>query len=221
MRETLEKVKELRAREALNEQLGAEIAAYVVLAIVVIIGLAVLCHLFLYILEAAGTMRIASRRGVRAPGLAWVPIVNVFTLGAIVDDINARRGKKTSFRTVLLMLNIFSILLYFLGSLVNKAVDMYAELMNVALIYLVVFFVYSVVFYIIWLVCLHKIYRVYDSKNAVIFTIIGILFVELQQLLPFIVRNNPASDEEKPRSAERQPVRATAARPAGRQLAAR
>lgn len=42
--------------------------------------------IFLYILFALALVQIARNRQVRAPWLAWIPVANLYTLGACADD---------------------------------------------------------------------------------------------------------------------------------------
>ena len=59
--------------------------------------------LVVYIFTALALYTIAGRRGIKNPWLAWIPVVNLWTLGAIADDYRIRaHGKKTSRRKVLL-----------------------------------------------------------------------------------------------------------------------
>lgn len=63
----------------------------------------------IYVLNALPLYRIAKRRGVSAPWLAWIPVVNDFVLGAVADDYQrAMRGKKTGYRKLLLVFRIIN-----------------------------------------------------------------------------------------------------------------
>ena len=56
-----------------------------------------------YVLTALGLYTIAQRRGINKPWLAWIPVVNVWTLGCISDQYRyVVKGEKKSKRKVLI-----------------------------------------------------------------------------------------------------------------------
>lgn len=61
-----------------------------------------------YILRSLSYYTVAKRRGAPNPGLAWVPIVWVWTQGGICDQYDATRGIKRKWRVVLLTLSIIA-----------------------------------------------------------------------------------------------------------------
>ena len=66
-----------------------------------------LISLATYIAVAYSLYTIATRRGIGNPWLAWIPVVNVWTLGAIADDYQLKvNGQKKARRKVLLGLEI-------------------------------------------------------------------------------------------------------------------
>lgn len=68
-----------------------------------IVGVIVVNLLLYYLPLAVGTFTIAKRRGVKAYGLAWVPVLNVWVFGGIADQYDVRSNKKDhKFRAVLL-----------------------------------------------------------------------------------------------------------------------
>ena len=61
----------------------------------------------LYVLSSLGVYTIAKRRGIRNCGLAWVPVGNLWVIGAIADQFESyRRGKPVKLRWWLLGLSI-------------------------------------------------------------------------------------------------------------------
>lgn len=78
-----------------------------VLAIVALVWIVAFAWLVLnYVLTSLSVYTIAKRRGIRAPGLAWVPVVSVWTLGSICDQYDGTRGIQRKWRTVLLTLTL-------------------------------------------------------------------------------------------------------------------
>lgn len=58
-----------------------------------------------YIFSSIAYYKISKRRGYQRPWLAWIPFARNYLYGAIADDINIKRGKKTYFGWILLVLN--------------------------------------------------------------------------------------------------------------------
>lgn len=77
-----------------------------------------LLGIFLYILEALGLHRIAKRRGICCPWLAWVPCGRNWLLGSISDQYNhVAFGKKRYLRAIALVLAILTALAIVLDSI--------------------------------------------------------------------------------------------------------
>lgn len=59
-----------------------------------------------YVLRSLSIYTVAKRRGVANAGLAWVPVVWVWTLGGVCDQYDGTHGFRRKWRTVLLTLSI-------------------------------------------------------------------------------------------------------------------
>lgn len=71
-----------------------------------------LLSIALYVLYALGLYTIASRRGIPNAWLAWLPVGNVWILGAIADDYRSRQtGKKHKLRIVMMVLTVAMVVL--------------------------------------------------------------------------------------------------------------
>ena len=57
-----------------------------------------------YIISSLGLYRLAKRRVIKKPWLSWIPGVNCWTVGSIVDDYDQKNGVKRKWRVVLLVL---------------------------------------------------------------------------------------------------------------------
>lgn len=67
-----------------------------------------------YVLQALALYTIAKRRGLNKPWLAWVPLVNIWILGAISDQYQSvANGKTKKKRKILLGLCIAAIIVFF------------------------------------------------------------------------------------------------------------
>lgn len=77
-----------------------------------------LLGIFLYIMEALGLYRIAKRRGIRCPWLAWAPCGRDWLLGSISDQYNhVASVKKRYLRVILLVLAVPTVFVIVLDSI--------------------------------------------------------------------------------------------------------
>lgn len=86
----------------MNEFTGFLIVFGILLVYVGIIGVCIAD----YIMSSLGLYRLASRRGISKPWLAWIPVANAWTVGAIVDEYDERQGFSRKWRCTLLTLSI-------------------------------------------------------------------------------------------------------------------
>ena len=59
-----------------------------------------------YIMSSLALYRLASRRGISKPWLAWIPVANAWTIGAVVDEYDETQGFNRKWRYALLTLSI-------------------------------------------------------------------------------------------------------------------
>ena len=65
-----------------------------------------------YIFQSIGLYSIAKRRGIKAPGLAWVPVGSMWILGSIADQFDyVRTGQVKKKRVALLWLTLVTFIL--------------------------------------------------------------------------------------------------------------
>lgn len=70
--------------------------------------------ILVYVLQALALFTIAKRRGIKNPGLAWVPLVNVWILGSISDQYRyVVKGEVKNKRKALLGMEIASAVMAF------------------------------------------------------------------------------------------------------------
>ena len=62
-----------------------------------------------YVLNGIAYMKLAKRRNMPNPWLAWVPFANSYLIGAVADNINGQYQKPTNRRVLLLVLSIISV----------------------------------------------------------------------------------------------------------------
>ena len=84
----------------MSSGLGAAVGIAAVIFIV-IMGIAVLFWLASYILRSAALYEIATRRNIKCPWLAWIPLAYNWTLGAVADLQDAKEGKTGYWRWIM------------------------------------------------------------------------------------------------------------------------
>ena len=67
-----------------------------------------------YVLTALAYYSVANRRGLKNAWLAWIPVANVYVLGATADILEEKRGLSHKWSKVLLILTVAVAALFFL-----------------------------------------------------------------------------------------------------------
>ena len=163
-----------------------------------------------YVLTALGLYTIAQRRGINKPWLAWIPVVNVWTLGCISDQYRyVVKGEKKSKRKVLLGLEIAMAVctIVFMVLMIVSIVDIVGmttsnmdeeamvlaalgSLGGVFLMFIPIFGI-SIAYTIIYYMVLYDVYTSCDPRNNVTFLVLSILF---NITMPFFIFFNRKKD---------------------------
>lgn len=170
-----------------------ELLAMITSILVTVLAVVGILSIVMYIFSSLGFYTLAKRRGIRAPGLAWIPIGGTrWILGSLSDQYASLTGAKLRCSRHILLwgelvltaaaipLLVFAIQLL-TATLAGQDVTMQLmqlngvqTLLNLASIAL------SVMFYI----ALYKVYKSCDPKHAVLFLVLSIVF---NITLPFFV----------------------------------
>lgn len=78
----------------------------VMILYLVVIGVAIAN----YIMSSLAIYKLASRRQISNPWMAWLPFANDWIVGKITDDYDERNGIKRKWRVVLLVLSLISVI---------------------------------------------------------------------------------------------------------------
>lgn len=180
----------------------------------------------LYVLQSLGLYRIAVRRELKNPWLAWVPVGNVWMLGMISDQYQyVVKGKVRNRRKVILGLEIAMVallivmLLVYVMFLVNFFVnlpeldymteDQLGTVLWPLLGILGVCFVMEVVAVVLMVfeyIALYDIYRSCEPKNATVYLVLSILVPVTMAIFVFLCRDKdggmPPKKSELPPPAE-------------------
>ncbi len=170
-----------------------------VLGVLLFIALAI--YLVFYIFESIGLYTMAKRRGIKYPGLAWVPIGNVWIIGSLADHyMNITELRNTKSRYILLWLNIVigalsvMVSIVLLGFGLSAIMEAFNSRHYVADSYILSMFGMLGLAGVMWLLAVTQqvfmyiaFYRIFKScqpSNAVLYLVLSI-FVNVS--LPFIL----------------------------------
>lgn len=156
----------------------------------------------MYILQSVGMYTIAKRRGIHHPGLAWVPVANMWILGSISDQYRyVVKRKIRNRRKVLLGLLIatYVLLLAFAGVMVASIISgtfevpgpaqFYAAFgMSGAMLVYLAAWVISVIATVFMYLAYYDLFASCNPSNAVLFLVLGIFFNFLLPVFIFVCR---------------------------------
>ena len=156
----------------------------------------------MYILQSMGLYNIAKRRGIHHPGLAWVPVANMWIIGSISDQYQyVVKGKVRNRRKVLLglMIAVYVLMIVYLVLFVAGMfnVDMmmadtfdvtFFASMGSAFAVAMAMWMVSVIAGVFLYIAFFDLYRSCNPDNAVLFLILGIFFDFLQPIFIFVCR---------------------------------
>ena len=176
-----------------------------------------------YVLQSLGFYRIAKRRGIHNPWLAWLPIGNMWILGSISDQYQyVAKGKLRNRRKVLLGLNIAMYALaipviagyvtMITGMLTGFAAYGVATGAGAALTVLgyLAMLVLGVIHTVFLYIALYDLYSSCEPGSSVLYIIFSIL---LQVTMPFFVFACRKKDYGMPPRKPQPPVEEPAAQP--------
>ncbi|WMJ21858.1 hypothetical protein RBG61_07545 [Paludicola sp. MB14-C6] len=181
-----------------------------ILGVIVAIVLSILAikTVVFYIFEAVSLYTIAKKRGIANPWISFIPIVNKYMVGAIADNINAYINKRTSYRYLLIILNIvtqvmsiFFYIAYFkfllsdgLSWLIEDP-SMYTQNMLPFMGLSGIVSLVSIAYIVFYFIAMYRIFVDYNQRNAVLFTVLSIFFrgVGLPYFFLFSLRNKPSA----------------------------
>jgi hypothetical protein len=164
-----------------------------------------------YVVTAFALFKIAKACGLKYPWMSFIPVASSFLLGQIADThCHHNEGKKTSYRKILLGLEIALLAITFIvltisvvmfvmamieeGSvpdgeaMLTSVVLLAFAVLAVAMVLLVVAVIYAVFSYI----ALYKIFKLFDSSNAPLYIVLCIFFSIAQPIiLLLLARKEP------------------------------
>ena len=180
-------------------------------AIVTVVAVALffagLVGIVFYVFNSLALYTISKQRGYQNAWLAWIPVVNAWVLGGIVDNIDICCGKRSNYRVILLVLRIVSVAasgsmaVMGLGQLPALLSDLgyygnpysyyggFGALTSVASSFgSLIGLAYAVFAYIAY----YRIFQDYDNRNKVLYLVLSILF-SIAPFFLFAIRNKPSA----------------------------
>lgn len=169
---------------------GVSAAVMTILMIyLVVLGILGIVVLASYIMNAVALSRLASRRGIKRPWLAWIPIGTDWIIGSLADEYDGRNGIKRKFRVVLLVLIsllVVSLCGYFVGyfylviTMVSKmSVGVAATILQDMLGGIIICYIAMLIMVMIAtalnamrIICFYKIFESTVPKRAVIYLLL-------------------------------------------------
>ncbi len=163
-------------------------ALFIVLILfyVVVLAYAVIAYIF----EAKAFSKIAARRGVGKPWLAWIPGANMWLTGKIAEDYCEKaEGRTTNYARNLIIFSIANVCLSFpLGfvSGITPYISNTAILFFFLLIELAVL-AFSVAFLVYQYIVYYKVLKSCAPEKATLYLILSIIFAVIMPFLLFSV----------------------------------
>ena len=197
---------------------GAFIAVMIVFAL---IGLAL--SVATYVLRSIGCYKIAKRRGIHHPWLAWIPIGDSWILGSISDQYQyVAKGKIRNRRKALLGLTIATVAVSIPVSIAEAVVGVQTAMgygmdaVGVSIVIgvcSVVMAILSMIAAVIQYIAFYDLFASCEPDNSVLYLVLSIVFAVTLPVFLFICRNKdggmpprkqPRQETEQPRWEEPQ-----------------
>lgn len=148
----------------------------------IIIAILILIVLILFIFKAIGIASLAKRRNINNYWFAFIPIMQDYMLGKVLDNINSFKYRKTNYCFGLFIMNCYIVPVSILAMFTEMPQILYSLNGIVSLLYRILLMV----------VCF-KIYKDYSPKNWFLLGLLSIFFHMEEILLLTIRKKVPVS----------------------------
>ena len=181
----------------------------VMTAFVIFSAVAAAIGIVLYILRAVGIYKMSKTAGLEYPWLSFIPVASSYTLGRLAEKYRKSPTEKPFKYSILLLVmhiiekivaTVFFVLFCFISVETVRtviSVAMYdGEIDPNTVLALIPFFVLSIAviftelaFAVIKYIALWRVYSLFDGRNAVLYTVLSVLFGFLEPVFIFVLRN--------------------------------
>ena len=141
------------------------IIAFLATFAVLIIGVGIV----MYVFSALGLYTMAGNRGIEYKWIAWIPVVQLWLLGDLID--NKMWGFEYT-NAVLTLGTVLTTILQRIDSTAGFGV------------------VLGIVMYVYQAFCYNKLFKIYAPEHATLYTVLGVIFPFLVPIWYFVIRNN-------------------------------
>ncbi len=132
-----------------------------------------------YVLQAVGMYSIAKRRGIHHAWLAWIPVGNLWLLGSISDQYQYLAKERVRNRRGLLLglsIALYAVMILMYVGIIFAAIGMRGALLAITVLCLLAYFVLAIVATVFQYIAMYDLYASSDPGNAVLYTVLSILF---------------------------------------------
>jgi hypothetical protein len=193
--------------------LGPEFFLGILLFTGVIFFIAMALGIAMYVLRSVALYKLAERRGLSNPGLAWIPAVGLYRAGTVADDINAQAGSRTYFGRMILGGYIFSSVvsntvgIYYLNSVLSYVREwsywgppdewygapysILGRFFPIGNLFNSIAGLVGLAAYVLLVISLHRIFKAYRPQSATAWTVLSAIpfTAFLQAFFLFAIRN--------------------------------
>ncbi len=175
-------------------------------------AIAAVLGIIFYVLRAAAVSDMSAKLKIRNPWYSFVPVFDRFALGRL-----AARGKKSALAGVLAVLQVVFIALAFASIIMtafgfvellfaaDKALAAGQEIsaadygvLSKAVVFIVMLIITAAVRMIVEIICIYKVFAIFDSERAVVYTVLSVILPFMLPILLFAVRKNEPCDPKEP-----------------------
>lgn len=157
-------------------------------------------QIVIYVIQAIGLYTLAKNKDDRCSILAWIPILNWFILGKLIDEkvkLGSLELKKAHIwmpvaEGVFLMVSIVTQVISLAGNNMYLTGAGYADsgFIMVTSLFTILISLISIVWAVLQYAAYYRLYKIYAPENAVLYLVLSIFFRNL--LIPifiFVIRN--------------------------------
>lgn len=175
----------------------------------VFLSITVTIGITLFVLQGLGIFDISKKLSFNKPWLAFIPVVSAFSIGRVGDLYVKKDGKKaTPLKLWLLILSVLNFLIFAVFIVVFAIIiskfyfnvsdtimeneELTAEIFKILIPVMVFYFVsaiISIAYRVVYYFNLWRIFKIFDSNNAVLFLILSIVFGFLAPIFIFVIKN--------------------------------
>jgi len=185
----------LSSGEIASEQ-ATRLALWFTSVLMIIAALTMIVGVFIYVAQAFALMRMAQKLSVYRPWMAWIPIAQNYTFGAVAERCDDRRGISTKAWARIMLIagivNAASSVVYSIAQQILPILGLIGALLFLLLA--LAYMVATTVFLVIRLICVWKMLREFypPVANVIIFIVSIFAGPTIPMLIACFLKPRPA-----------------------------